>query len=95
MLAVHQLGQAVDARLGDHDDAAAVAAVAAVGPAARDVLLPAEAHAAIAAAARFDIDSDAINKHDYQANQKKQGCTNRRIPGDISAKTNAVESDQR
>src|SRR5690606_21171429 len=93
VLAMHELGQAVDARLRDNDHAAAVAAVAAVRPAPRDVLLTAKAHAAIAAAAGFHIDGDAINEHDYQANQQKQGCTHRRIPGDISAKTYAVAND--
>ena len=63
VLAMRERGEAVDARLGDDDDAAAVAAVAAVGPAARDVLLAAEAHAAIAAAAGFDFDGDAIDEH--------------------------------
>ena len=56
-------GEAIDAGLGDHDDAAAVAAVAAIGAAARDVLLAAEAHAAVAAAAGFDFDGDAIDEH--------------------------------
>ncbi len=56
-------GEAVDAGLGHQDDAAAVAAVAAVGPAAGDVLLAAEAHAAVAATAGFDIDCHAIDEH--------------------------------
>src|SRR5512134_2082926 len=55
--------QAVDSRLGHHDDAAAVASVAAVGPAARHVLLTAEAHATVPAAAGLDFDGDAINEH--------------------------------
>ena len=63
VLAVGERRQAVDARLGDHDDAAAVAAVAAVRPAARHVLLAAEAHAAVAAFAGFDFDGDAIDEH--------------------------------
>ena len=55
--------RAVDARLGHDDHAAAVAAVAAVGSAAGDVLLAAEADAAVAAAAGFDFDGDAIDEH--------------------------------
>ena len=63
LLAMGERDEAIDARLGDHDDAAAVAAVAAVGTAARHVLLAAEAHAAVAAAAGFDFDGDAIDEH--------------------------------
>ena len=63
LFAVGQDGQAIDAGLGNHDDAAAVAAVAAIGAAARDVLLATEAHAAVAAAAGFDFDGDAIDEH--------------------------------
>ena len=63
LFAMRERGEPIDARLGDHDDAAAVAAVAAVGPAARHVLLAAEAHAAVAAAAGFDFDGDAIDEH--------------------------------
>ena len=66
VFAMRQGGEAVDARLGHHDDAAAVAAVAAVGPAARHVLLAAEAHAAVAAAAGFDFDGDAIDEHGWE-----------------------------
>src|SRR3954452_10644719 len=61
--AVAEYGQAIDAGLGDHNDAAAVATVAAVGAAARNVLLTTKAHAAVAAAAGFDFDGDAIDEH--------------------------------
>ena len=47
-------------------------APAAVWPAPRDVLLTTKAHAAIAAAAGFDIDSDAINEHDYKPINKNR-----------------------
>ena len=63
VLAMGERGQAIDAGLGDQHDAAAVAAVAAVGPAAGDVFLTAEAYASITAAASFDFDSDAIDEH--------------------------------
>ena len=56
--------QAVDALGRDDDHAAAVAAVAAVGPAARNVLLAAKADAAVAAAAGLDLQSDAIDEHE-------------------------------
>ncbi len=62
-LAMRERRQAVDARLGHHDDAAAVAAVAAIRAAARHVLLAPEAHAAVAAAAGLDFDGDAIDEH--------------------------------
>ena len=52
-----------DARLGDHDDAAAIPSVAAVRPAARYILFAAEAHAAIAALPCFEFNGDAINEH--------------------------------
>ena len=62
LLAMGQRGEAIDAFLGQEDDAAAVAAVAAVGPAARNVLLPAEAEAAVAAAARLHwISTSSMN----------------------------------
>jgi hypothetical protein len=63
MLAMGERGQAVDARLGDQDNAAAVAAVTAVGPAARDILFATEAHATVAAAAGFNVDGYAVDEH--------------------------------
>ena len=48
---------------GDDVDGAAVAAVAAVGPAARDELLAAEAQAAVAAVAGGDVDVDFVDEH--------------------------------
>ena len=58
-----QGGKAVDAFLGDEDHAAAVAAVAAVGPAAGDVFLAAEADAAVAPLAGLDADFDFVDEH--------------------------------
>ena len=58
-----QGGEIVDAIFGDDDHAAAVAAVAAVGPAVRDVLFAPKADAAVAAAASLDFDGDAIDEH--------------------------------
>src|SRR5581483_6795706 len=49
VLTVDDRGQAVGAGHGADDDRAAMAAVAAVGTALGDVLLPAEAHRAVAA----------------------------------------------
>src|SRR5207247_8267175 len=63
VLLVDDLGQAVGAGDGADHDAAAVAAVAAVGAAARDVLLAAEAHHAPAAVAAFDVQGDTVNEH--------------------------------
>ena len=63
MLAMHERRQTVDARLGDDDHAAAVAAVAAVRPAARDVLLAPEADAPVAPVAGLDFDGDAVDEH--------------------------------
>ena len=49
--------------IGDDVDGAAVAAVAAVGAAARDELLAAEAEAAVAAVAGGDVDVDFVDEH--------------------------------
>src|SRR5262245_44375921 len=56
--ALGERGQAVDARRGDDDHVAAVPSVAAVGPAARHVLLASEAHAAVTAAPALDLNGD-------------------------------------
>ena len=72
-LVLGQGGQVVDAVLGDDDHAAAVAAVAAVGPALGDVLLAPEADAAVAAAASLDFDSDAIDEHGFIVCTKAKG----------------------
>jgi hypothetical protein len=63
MLAMHDLGQAVGAGHGLDGDVAAVAAVAAVRPAARHVLLAPEAATPTAAVAALHIDNHAIDKH--------------------------------
>ncbi len=53
----------VHVRAGDQIHRAAVAAVAAVGPAARDELLPAEAHRPASAVTGSDFDFDFVNEH--------------------------------
>ena len=57
-------GEVAHARIRDHDDVAAASAVAAVGPAARNVRLAAEADAAVAAAARLHVDCRPVIEHD-------------------------------
>ena len=79
VLAMRERRQAVDARLGHHDDAAAVAAVAAVRPAARHVLLAAKAHAAVAAPAGFDFDGDAIDEHGDERKWRSESQEIRRM----------------
>src|SRR5262249_39253960 len=49
-----------------------VAAVAAVGPAARHVLLAAEAEAAVAAVAPLDVDFHPVNEHDSPPRTSKR-----------------------
>ena len=64
MFAMDQGREAIDARLGDDDHAAAVAAVAAVRPAARHVLLAPKADATVAPLAGFDLDRNAVDEHE-------------------------------
>src|SRR5207302_43763 len=63
VFAVDDLGQAVGAGDGAEEDVAAVAAVAAVGAALGDVLLPPETEAAPPAVAAFDKNGDPIHEH--------------------------------
>ena len=63
LLTVRERRQVVDVRLGHQHNAAAVAAVAAVRPAAWDVLLATEAQATVAAPAGSDFDGDTIDEH--------------------------------
>ena len=58
-------GEVVDAVFGDDDHAAAIAAVAAVGAAVRDIFFAPKADAAVAAAASLDFDGDAIDEHEW------------------------------
>src|SRR3954468_8266579 len=79
-LAMPERRETVDALFRNHDHAAAVAAVAAVRPAARDVLLAPKTHAAIATPAGFDFDSDAIDEHEkrdrgLETREIKKGCS--------------------
>jgi hypothetical protein len=55
--------QVAQIRVREQHDVAAAAAVAAVGPSARDVLLAAEAQPAVASAPRADADAGAVVKH--------------------------------
>ena len=81
---VGQGGQAVDAVAGQKHDAAAVAAVAAVGPAAGNVFLAAEADAPVTPFARLDPNFNFVDEcwfHkcvfrylSYQAAYDMQGC---------------------
>ena len=58
-----ELQQGIGVLAADHDHVAAAAAIAAAGAAARDVLLPAESEATVAAVAGLYEYSDFINKH--------------------------------
>ena len=60
---VREVGEVRQPLDGAEDDAAAVAAVAAVGAAAGDVLLAAEAHAAVAAVAPSHVDRHPVDEH--------------------------------
>ena len=65
MLPVAIVDQGVELGIDPRDDVAAVAAVAAVRAAARDVLLPPEADAAVAAVAALHVDLGLIEEaHD-------------------------------
>src|SRR5207248_712669 len=65
VLAVDDVGQGVGAGGGADDDRATVAAVAAVGAAARHVLLPAETARAGAAVAAFDVNCHPVHEHEF------------------------------
>ena len=67
LAAVGQGGQAIDALSGQQHDAAAVAAVAAVRPAAGNVFLPAETDAAVAPLARLHANFDFVNERDVSS----------------------------
>ncbi len=58
-----EMHERVVALAGFHDDVAALAAIAAGGPAARDKLLPAECHAAVAAVAGLYLDFCFVDEH--------------------------------
>ena len=62
--AIDNLGQAVGPGHGAEDDIAAIAAVAAIGPAARHFPLPAETAAAFAAVAPFYEYRHTIHEHE-------------------------------
>src|SRR5205085_9687178 len=58
-----EVHQRIVALAGFHDDIAATAAIAAAGAAARDKLLPAKGHAAVAAVAGSNADFGFIDEH--------------------------------
>ena len=58
-----EVNERVAVRIGDEIDRAALAAVAAVGAAARDELLAPEAEGAAAAVAGVDVDVDFVDEH--------------------------------
>ena len=64
--------------VGNEDDVAAAAAVAAVRPALGHELLAPEAEAAVAAAARLDANADAIVEHAHRVTRRR--ITSRRRP---------------
>jgi hypothetical protein len=78
MLPVAVIDQCVERRLGPADHSTTAAAVTAVRPAARDVLLAPEADAAIAAVAALDVDLGLIEEAHrasvLQSNQKGEWC---------------------
>ena len=63
MFLVDDIREAVGPGNRANDDAAAIAAVAAVGAALGDVFLAPKADAAASAVAAFDVDGDSIDKH--------------------------------
>ena len=63
MMPAGEIEQGVLVRIGDEDDAAAVAAVAAVGAALGDVFLAAEGDASVPAVAGFHLNDGFIDEH--------------------------------
>jgi len=63
VLAVHDGSEAVSAGHGADDDAAAVAAVAAVRTSTRDIFLAAKAATAAATISPFHVQADAVYEH--------------------------------
>jgi hypothetical protein len=60
---VPEAGQGVQFLTGRQDDAAAVAAVAAVGSSSGHILFPPKGHRAIATPPRFNLNGDGIDEH--------------------------------
>ena len=60
---IEKVGEIVDVLVGHQHDVAAVAAVAAIRAAVRNILLAPKADAAVAAATSLDFNGDAIDKH--------------------------------
>jgi hypothetical protein len=68
-----EMQQRVVVEAGDEDHVAAAAAVAAARPAPRDVLLPAEGDAAVAAVAGLDANDGLVNKHEKAVRRRAAG----------------------
>ncbi len=83
--------EAVDARLCDDDDAAAVAAVAAVGTAARDELLATKAHRSVAAFTGVNADGDAIDEHENTLLSER--WANTRMLGNVALSRKATDHE--
>ncbi len=62
-----QMAEAGDVAVGTNDDVAAVAAVAAVRPTARNVRLPPEAEASVSAVTGFAVKRDLVDEHGFPA----------------------------
>jgi hypothetical protein len=71
---VRQMGEVTVARRRPHDDAAAVASVAAIGAAARRVLLAPKAQAAVATRSPLNEQSNAIDEHGNAGRTTGQFC---------------------
>src|ERR1700689_421842 len=63
MMPAGEIEEGVLVGIGDEDNVAAVAAIAAVGAAFGDVFLPSEGDAAVAAVAGFDLNDGFIDEH--------------------------------
>ena len=64
-----EVNEGVAVGIGDQIDRAALAAVAAIRPAARDELLAAEAERAAAAVSGRDVNVDFVDEHEVQATE--------------------------
>src|SRR5690606_29578485 len=75
-----EMYEGVAVRIRDEVNRAAVAAVAAVRPSARDELLAAEAHAAAAAGAGLDLDVGFVNEHKCRTRRARRTRSQSRRP---------------
>jgi hypothetical protein len=63
MMAAGKVEKRIFIGIGDHDDAAAVAAIASVRPALGDIFFASEGNTSVAPIARFDLDDGFVNEH--------------------------------